>query len=438
MLKVINSIVWAIATVFIVAMGIYYTHSLKFVQFRFKEMFKNLLKKDNEDGISPFASLMIVLGGRIGVGSVAGIALAIYLGGIGSIFWMWIFGLLSIPLAFAETVLGVKYKEKDGKYYKGGPSFYLKNGMNKPILAGIYAILIIVSYVGGFLGIQSNTITKSINVFANVNPLVVGAVISVITFLIILGGIKKIANACSKIVPIMTLLYVVTAIYVVIKNINIVPNILIDVITAAFDFKSIGSGFLGSIIIGLQRGIFSNEAGLGSGAIAASTTNVSLPASQGFVQMIGVYITTFLICTATAIIILTAPDVLSGIDVNGIEITQSAFIYHLGNAGNIIVFCSIILFAFSTILSGYYDGEVSLKYFSGNVSNKSVNILKFVSLLVIFVGALISSTFLWNIVDILTALLAIINIYALYVLRGEVIEELRKYEKYGTIKKVRK
>lgn len=437
MLKLANSLLWAIATIFIVAMGIYYTFSLKFVQFRFKEMFKNLFKKESNNSISPFASLMIVLGGRIGVGSIAGIALAIYLGGVGSIFWMWVFGLISIPLSFAETVLGVKYKEKDGDYYKGGPSFYLRKGLNKPILGGIYALLIIASYVGGFLGIQSNTISRSVNVFATISPLVIGFIVSTITFLIILGGIKKIANACSKIVPIMTLLYVLSAFYILIKNVSSIPTIMSNILSSALNFKSFGSGLIGTIIIGLQRGIFSNEAGLGSGAIAASTTDGFSPASQGFVQMIGIYITTFLICTSTAIIIITAPEVASGIDINGIEVTQLAFIYHLDNLGNIIVFVSIILFAFSTILAGYYDGEISLKYFSGNISNKYINILKMVSLFIIFIGSIVSSTFLWNLVDILTALLAIINIYALYVLRDEVKDELRKYEKCGTIKRVR-
>ncbi len=428
MLKIINSILWAIATTFLVVMGFYYTFKLKFIQFKFKKMFKNLFKKTNNDSISPFSSLMMVLGGRIGVGSVAGIALAIYYGGIGSIFWMWLIGIVTVPLSFAEVVLGVKYKEKDGKYFKGGPSYYLKNGVKNKKLGNIFAFLIIFSYVGGFLGIQSNTITKSLNTFISINPLIVGLIISLITFIIIIGGVKKIANVCSKIVPFMTLLYVLTALYIVIININSVPLIFVNIIKEAFNFKSLGFGILGSIVIGIQRGIFSSEAGLGTGAIASSTTdNDSI--SQGFVQMIGVYITTFLICTSTAIIILTAKNNLNIVDINGIEITQTAFIYHLGNIGNYIVFISIILFAFSTILSGYYDGEASIKYF--NKGKKSLILLKIISLIVIFFGSFLSSNFLWNLVDILTALLAIINIYALIVLRKEVIEEYTKYNKCG-------
>lgn len=424
MLKIINSILWAIATTFLLVMGIYYTYKLKFIQFRFKDMIKNLFKKT--DGISPFSSLMMVLGGRIGVGSVAGIAIAIYYGGIGSIFWMWLIGIITVPLSFAEVVLGVKYKEKDGKYFKGGPSYYLKKGVKNKKLGDIFAFLILFSYVGGFLGIQSNTITKSINTFMTVNPLIVGFIISFITFIIIIGGIKKISNTCSKIVPFMTLLYVLTALYIVILNINYIPTILFNIFKEAFNFKSLGFGILGNIVIGIQRGIFSSEAGLGTGAIASSTTNNS-PVNQGLVQMLGVYITTFLVCTSTAIIILTANNNLNFSDVNGIEITQLAFTYHLGNIGNYIVFISIILFAFSTILSGYYDGEASLKYF--NKGNKSLNLLKIISLIVIFFGSFLSSNFLWNLVDILTSLLAIINIYALIVLRKEVLDEYTKYNK---------
>lgn len=433
MLKVINSILWSIATCFLLIMGFYYTFKLKFVQFRFKDMFKNLFKKNKNDSITPFESLMIVLGGRIGVGSIAGIALAIYYGGLGSIFWMWVIGLITVPLSFAETVLGVKYKEKDGKYYKGGPSYYIKKGLNKKWLGSLYAFLIILSYVGGFLGIQANTITKSVNTFININNFIVGIIICLITLLIILGGIKKIAKTCSKLVPFMTLLYVLSALYVVILNIDLVPSILVSIIKEAFNFKSFGFGLISTMIIGIQRGIFSSEAGLGTGAIASSTTD-NKPSNQGFVQMIGVYITTFLICTATAIIILTSNVSLNINDVNGIEITQKAFIYHLGETGNYIVFCSIVLFAFSTILSGYYDGEASLKYFYGNISKKKINILKIVTLIVIFFGSVLSSSFLWSLVDILTALLAIINIYALIVLRKEVIDELRIYNKCDKIK----
>ncbi|MEG2322143.1 MAG: amino acid carrier protein [Bacilli bacterium] len=436
MLKIIDSILWAIATCLIVYCGIYYTFKLKFVQFRFIKMFKNLFKKKQTKGsISPFNSLMIVLGGRIGVGSIAGIALAIHLGGIGSIFWLWLSGILSAPNTFAETVLGVKYKEYDEKnIYKGGPSYYIKKGLNKPLLGKIYAIVMLISYVGGCLSIQANTITKSINPYFKVSPIVIGIIISLISFLIIAGGIKKISSASAKIVPIMTLLYVSVAIFVVIKNFNILPYIFIQIVKEAFNFKALGFGIFGNMIIGIQRGIFSNEAGLGTGAIAASTVDVHFPAQQGFVQMLGIYITTFFVCTATAIIILTSNIPMTDGMINGIEMTQQAFIYHLGSLGNIVVIISIILFAFSTILAGYYDGESNLKYLFPSINKKGLFLLKIISIIILLIGCLASPTILWQFVNIFTALLAIINIYALIKLKKDVIFELRRYRKCAKIK----
>lgn len=435
MLKIIEGFLWAVATALILCAGVYFTYKLKFIQFRFKDMVKNLFKKsDNKNSISPFESLMLVLGGRIGVGSVAGIALALYLGGVGSIFWMWVVGLLAIPISFAETVLGVRYKEKDGNVYKGGPSYYLKNGLKKPWLGNIYAFLIILSFVGGFLGIQSNTIVKSINSITPVSPPLIGIILVILTLIIILGGVKKIASVSSKLVPIMTIIYTLSALIIIVFNLNKIPIIFVNIIKEAFNLKAVGAGFIGNMIIGIQRGIFSSEAGLGTGAIAASTTDSHSAASQGFVQMIGIYITTFLLCTATAIIILTADIGINFNDVNGIEITQMAFVYHLGNIGNLIVFASIIMFCFSTILSGYYDGESSLKYFFGEVKPLYLNVLKGLSLIILFLGSIMSSSSLWSIVDILSALLGIINIYAMFKLKDEVFLEYQDYDKYKHIK----
>ena len=294
MLKIIDGILWAIATLFIVYSGIYYTFKLKFVQFRVKDMIFNLFSKEkNKNGISPFESLMVVLGGRIGVGSIAGIALAIYLGGIGSIFWIWIIGILSAPSSFAETILGVKYQNKLKDEVYGGPSYYLKNGLNKNKLSRLYSYIIIFSYIGGFLSIQFNIITTSITTYFDIPNIAIGIFLSTISLYIILGGIKNICNVSKYLVPIMTLIYVFTSLLIVILNINLIPNIFKNIFIQAFNFKSFGIGVFESMIIGIQRGIFSNEAGLGTGAIAASTVETEYPAKEGFVQMIGIYITTF-------------------------------------------------------------------------------------------------------------------------------------------------
>ena len=428
MLNLINKVCWAIATVFLVFSGLYFTFKLKGVQFKFKKMLKSLFEKQEKSEIKPYQTLMMVLAGRIGVGSIAGVALAIYLGGIGSIFWMWMIAFIGASNCFAETVLGILYKEKDEKnIYKGGPSHYIKNGLNNKKLGAAYAFLVIFSYVGGFLSIQSNTITKSINQIVNISPIMVGIIIGIFTSLIIFGGIKRIASTASKIVPFMTIGYIIIAIYICIVNIDVIPNIFLNIIKDAFNLKPFISGFLGTMVIGIHRGIFSNEAGLGTGAIASSTVTTNNASTQGYLQMIGVYITTMLICTSTAVIILTSPYqslVLS--DVNGIEITQAAFTYHLGNVGNYLIFISIILFSFTTILTGYYDGEASLKYFFKEIKKRYLLYLKLATIIILFLGCMISSTTLWTFVDILVALEAIINIYALIMLRKDIIEEAIK------------
>ena len=424
MLKIIDSILWAIATILMVYSGVYFTYKLKFVQFNFKEMFKNIIKKE-DNSISPFESLMMVLGGRIGVGSIAGIALAIYLGGIGSIFWMWLIGFISAANSFSETTLGVKYQEKDKNLYKGGPSYYIKNGLNNKKLGRFYALIIVISQVFGFLSIQANTITNSINI----NPIISGLVITLVSFIIINKSTKQLFKISSKLVPIMTLIYIIASIFIIICNIDQIPNLLKSIISEAFNFKSLGFGVLSSFIVGIQRGIFSNEAGLGTGAIAASTVKTAFPVSQGYVQILGIYITTFLICTATALVILTSNINFLGNNLNGIEITQNAFIYHLGNMGNIIVIISIVLFAFSTILAGFYDAESNLKYLTNKTSY-----LKLIICFVLFISSIIPAKTIWEIVNILTALLAITNIYALINLKKDIIFELRRYKECGKMK----
>lgn len=431
MIDFLNRILWAIATVLIVSASVYFSFRLRFVQFHFREIIHNLLHKHKQkDGIGPFQVLMMTLAGRIGVGSIAGIALAIYIGGVGSIFWLWITAIFSSVLAYAETVLGMIYKKKDtGSIYKGGPAYYLSEGLGKKNLGKFYAILIIVCYIGGFLGIQSNTITKSIQEIRPVSANIVGIIIVVVTSLIIFGGVKKIASATGKIVPVMTLAYIGLALYIVLINANQIPVLFGQILKEAFQFRPFITGALTSFIVGIQRGIFSNESGLGTGSIAASTTNSDSPTAQGYIQILGIYITSLLICTATAFIILTSNyGIQTFTDVNGIEITQYAFQFHLGNVGNAFIFGSILLFAFSTILTGYYYSESSLKFFFDRIPTIYLHLLKVVTLFVIYFGCIISSTTLWQIVDVLVALLAIINIYGLFGLRDEIEKELQYYQ----------
>ena len=414
----LNRLIWLIASLLIIVSGIYFTFKLKFIQFKFKKMFQSLKTQNkNINTIKPFQSLMMVLAGRIGVGSIAGIAISIYYGGIGSIFWMWISSILGGALTFMETVLGMIFQKKDTKSIcKGGPSYYIKYGLNKKILGSIYAIIIIISDVLGFISIQTNTIAHSINQFFNIESYIIGIILCILVLIVIFGGIRRIASISSKLVPFMTILYLFICIIIIVKNINVIPSIFMSIVKSAFNFKAVNGSIMASFIIGIQRGIFSSEAGIGTGAISASTTeaeNVKEKLSQGYIQIIGIYITTFLICTSTALILLSSNIMDTNYDnLNGIELVQIALTQHLGIFGSYFIFIIIFLFAFVTILSSYYNAESSLKYFIDK-PNKSLNILKFFTLISIFIGSVSSANIIWELVDIFVGLLAIINIYSI-------------------------
>ena len=426
MVEIINAVLWAGATALIITSGIYFSKILKSPQFKFKKIFKSLLVS-NHKGVTPIKTLFLTLAGRIGVGSIAGVALAIYIGGPGTIFWMWVIALVSAVLAYCETLMAVKYKVNINGENIGGPFYYIKKGLNKKTLAGIYAVIIIFAYLFGFIPIQANTITKSIAGIDNINYIFIGIVIAIITYKIIKDGIKKIMKVTDKIVPIMTILYVAMVFFVLFNHTSACKNMILLIINSAFEIKPFFSGFLLTIIIGIERGIFSNESGLGIGAIATSAASTKTPTISGYIQVLGVYITTIVICTATAFMILLFNY--SSLDIanpNGIEITSAVFNYHFGNMGQILLIIIIILFAFSTILTGHYYCESAIKFFN---EKRDVSFLKLATPISVFIGAVTSPTIIWNIIDILVAILAFINIYSLLKLKEEILLYHQKYDK---------
>ena len=429
MFDILNSMLWSIAILFLIGGGIYFTFYLKGVQFNFRQMVLSF-KHEKKEKISPFKSLTMALAARIGVGSLAGIALALYVGGPGSIFWIWVSSIITSVNSFSESVLGVVYRERDDDVYKGGPAFYIDKGLGNKKLAKFYAFLIMSSYIVGFMTIQANTITASISSYIDVSPLVIGIILAGVSAYSILGGVKGIVNLTSMLVPVMGGIYLLVSCYIIIKNITIMPNILFQILNGAFNFKSFGAGVLSSFVIGIQRGVFSTEAGLGSGAIASSTTDDDSSVKIGLVQVLGIYFVSFVICTSTAFIIMTSDYLKVGFDnINGIEITQYALSYHLGNLGVIILVISIILFAFSTIVAGYYYGESNLKYLNKNTSKNHILLLKIVTVVLLVVGSVIKASIIWSIVDILVALMAIVNMYAVILLRRDVKREFVMYNK---------
>ena len=428
MIRILESILWSLAIILLIGGGLYFTCNLKLIQFNFIEMFRSFKHKENSK-ITPFKSLTMALAARIGVGSLAGIALAIYNGGPGTIFWIWLSGIITSSNSFAESLLGIKYRVKDDDVHKGGPSYYIDKGLNNKKLAKTYAILIILAYIIGFMTIQANTISKSINDYTRIKPLIIGIILAVITAISIFKGVKSIANITSFLVPVMGIVYIALSIYILIANIEKIPHILYEIINGAFNVNTFKFGIISSFIIGIQRGVFSTEAGLGSGSIASSTTDDNNGVKIGLIQVLGIYFTTFIICTSTAFIILTSDYLnINFQNINGIEITQYALNYHLGNLGIIILIFSIISFAFSTIISGYYYGESNLKYLYKNINTTHLNILKVITIILLIIGSVINSSIIWKLVDIFVALMAIINMYSLLKMRNIVKKEVMSYK----------
>ena len=294
-------------------------------------------------------------------------------------------------------------------------------GLKKEKLAKLYAILIIVCYIFGFLTIQSNTISKSFSNLMGLAPIVTGIIVSIITGLVIFKGVKGIIDVSSKIMPFIGILYVVMSCYILVVNIDQIPRVITLIVTEAFNYKSMGIGIITPFIIGFQRGIFSNEAGIGSGAIAAATVDNDDAKGQGMIQMAGIYFTSLVLCTLTALIIMLSDyNNIIFSNINGIELTQYALNYHLGPFGEILLLITIFIFAFSTIISGYYYGENSLKFLKKQVSKKDIISLKTITILLLIIGSVINPMFLWNSVDIFIAIMGIINIYAIIKLRNKV------------------
>lgn len=420
MLNNINKVVWLFVSSFVIFNGVFYTIYLKGIQLKFITMVKSVFKFNGD--VSAFGILMTSLAGRIGVGSIAGVALSIYIGGIGSVFWLWVSTFLCAIITYCESFLGAKYKVNKEDGYHGGPAYYIRDGLSNRFLGNVYAILIIFCYIVCFLSIQSNTITRTLTDVTTISPFVVGICIVTITFFCICGGFKKIVSVSEKLVPIMTLVYVGSAFYVFLVNFYNVFDLFVSILKSAFNFKSFFSGFIPMFIIGIQRGIFSNEAGLGTSSIVASTSSSNDFKNQGMIQMFGCYITTLIICTSTVIILLCSNyNGVNLTDINGIELAISAFKYHFGNIGIYIMVISVLLFSFSTILTGYYYGESCLGYFFNKTNIKYIRLLRVVTLIILFFSCFISSSFLWGIVDIFVGITIIINLYGIWKLRKDLL-----------------
>ena len=397
----ILSIVWYVASILIIYLAIYASKKYQFIQLNLKKILKSLTSKSNNN-ISPLASLSTSLAAKIGVGSLSGIAIAIYFGGIGTFFWIIVIGLLVSINTYIECILGIKYREKKGIFFVGGPSFYIQKKLNNKKLAIIYSILLIITYSIFFLSIQANTII-SVTKYFNIDNHIIIPLLVIVTILIIKNGLKSISKTNSILVPVMLLFYLVLGIIILINNINYIPSILIDVINSAFNIKSIIPIFL----IGMQRAIFITESSLGTSAISASSCDND-PHKQGLIEIFGIYLTLFLVCLTTFLIIITSNyQTLSLTNINGIEIIIYAFRYHFGTFGSIFFGIIAIMFAFSTIISSYFFTDSNIYILT---NNKKIHfLLKLLFIIILIAACYLKASFLWNFSDYFIAILAIIN-----------------------------
>lgn len=435
LVSAINNVLWGEGQVLIVMLlvcGFWFTFRLGGVQFRhFTHMF-SLLKNSTtstKEGISSFQALCTSLSARVGTGNLAGVAVAISLGGSGAIFWMWMIALLGMATGFAESVLGQLYKVHDENgEFRGGPAYYIKQGLNKRWLAVIFSLCLFLGYGFIFSAVQANTITDALNNAYQFPATWSGVVIIALASLIVIGGLRGIARFAEYIVPFMGLGYVAVALVITALNYDAVPGLLMDIIKSAFGLQEAGAGALGAAIKnGIQRGLYSNEAGSGSvpHAAAGASPNPNHPVSQGYIQMLGVFLDTMVLCTATAFIILLAGGSDSD-QMEGIRLTQSAMNFHLGDGGTDFVAAAISLFAFTSVVANYAYGESNLHMFKlDNRPGRAAYTIGYLGM--IFWGAQAALPEVWAMADMALGLMTVINIIAIVWLTPTIVSISQDY-----------
>ncbi len=425
----INNILWNyMVLILLVVSGIIFTLKTKFVQVRMlKEMFKIIFsgvgQKTRGKEISVFQAFCVSVASHVGVGNIAGVAIAIVTGGPGAIFWMWIMSFFGCAISFVECTLAQIYKLPRGrKQFYGGPAYYIKNALNKPMLANVFAILISITFGLIYVSVQSNTIAQSVKTAFGINTIVSGLFLAILVSLVIFGGITRIAKFTEKLVPMMAGVYLLAALITIIIYIDKVPLMFWLIIHDAFSPQAaVGGGFGMVFITGVKRGLFSNEAGEGSIPNAAATASCSHPAHQGLIHSFGVYVDTWLICSATAFIILLSNQYTIGSELTGVSLAQYSLANVFGYYAPHILSILIFLFAFSSIVGNYYYGEVNISFFKGFKSKVSQiktisNLIKFFRfgvVIMVFVGSIADLKLIWNCADLFMGLLCITNIFAI-------------------------
>lgn len=430
-----NDLIWSQYLIgLLLTVGIFFTISSKFVQLRMlPEMFRALVEKpetlkNGEKGISPFQAFAISAGSRVGTGNIAGVATAIVLGGPGAVFWMWIIAFIGAASAFIEATLAQVYKvhDKEGGF-RGGPAYYITKGLNQKWLGITFAVLITVTFAFVFNTVQSNTIAESLRTQYHISPVITGIILAVITAIIIFGGVRSIATLSSLIVPIMAIVYVGIVLFILLMNFDQIIPMIGTIIKSAFGMEQVAGGAVGTAILqGIKRGLFSNEAGMGSAPNAAATAAVPHPVKQGLLQSLGVFFDTMLVCTATAIMILLYSGLKFGEKApQGVEVTQSALNEHLGSPGGIFLTVAITLFAFSSVVGNYYYGQSNIEFLSKNKA--SLFIFRCLVVVLVFIGAVVKTETVWSTADLFMGLMAIVNLVSIIGLSNIAFAVMKDY-----------
>ena len=436
----INDAIWTYVLIGVLVLcGLWFTWKTKGVQFRMiGEMFRLLADSatsgtDNLDDsnknhrhVSSFQAFAVSVATRVGTGNLAGVATAIAIGGPGAIFWMWVIALLGSATAFVESTLAQLFKQRHKDSFIGGPAYYIRKGLHQEWMAILFAILITITFGLSYNSIQSNTICGALHEAFGWNPLVVGIALSVLALVIVFGGIHRIAKVSSVLVPLMAIGYFLLAVVIVVMNIEHIPYVLKVIVTDAFGLEQGVGGALGATIMnGVKRGLFSNEAGEGSAPNVAATATVSHPVKQGLIQALGVFTDTLLVCSCTAFVIL-----ISGLyivpELNGIALTQAALGSEIGAAGPMFIAVAIFLFAFSSIIGNYYYGEANIRFMTSNTTVLIVYRV-FSGVVVVMFGAMASLEMVWNLGDLCMALLTACNLVAIITLGKYVFRLLADY-----------
>ncbi len=422
-----------ILIILLLGSGLYFTIATRFAQFRLlKEQFRCVLEKPKE-GVSPFQSLALSTASRVGTGNIIGVASALCLGGFGSVFWMWVIALIGGATALIESTLAQLYKQRGKDGFYGGPAYYIEHGLGRKSVAILFAVALILTYGVGFNMLTSYNLQSTFQGYAfyneDITPWIIGGIAAVMVGVCAMGGGKRLMRTTSLLVPVMGIVYILVALTVVLLNLQYLPTVLRTVFSEAFDFRAIFGGFAGSsVMYGIKRGLFSNEAGVGSAPNAAAAANVSHPVKQGLVQTLSVFIDTLLICSSTAFMCMCS-GVAPSPALAGAPYVQAALSATLGAFGPIFITVAMALFAFTTMLGNLFYVDGCINYLLGRNAGKRVALLtRVLYCLVIFVGATFSAELLWDLGDLLMGAMILINIPAIFALRKKALRAIQHYD----------